>query len=89
MPITFDDDDLGYDRDIYHDGLVISLTISNYLLKCVVVDNGNSTNVFMNDALEDMGIGERDILRKSTVFVEFSGEAKHTMAKVMLPTYAK
>ncbi|XP_057247381.1 uncharacterized protein LOC130589811 [Beta vulgaris subsp. vulgaris] len=55
MPITFDDADLGDDRDIHHDGLVISLTVSNCLLKRVLVDNGSSANILMRGALEDMG----------------------------------
>ncbi|XP_057249388.1 uncharacterized protein LOC104889318 [Beta vulgaris subsp. vulgaris] len=66
MPITFDDADLGDDRDIHHDGLVISLTVSNCLLKRVLVDNGSSANILMRGALEDMGIDERDVIRKST-----------------------
>ncbi|XP_010691918.1 uncharacterized protein LOC104905165 [Beta vulgaris subsp. vulgaris] len=89
MPITFDDDDLTDDRDIHHDGLVISLTVGNCLLKLVLVDNGSSANVLMKDALEYIGIDERDIIRKSTDLVGFSGEAKHTMGEVTLPTYAK
>lgn len=89
MPITFDDDDLGDDKDIHHDGLVISLTVSNCLLKPVLVDNGSSANVLMKDALEDMGLDERDIVRKSTALVRFICEAKHTMGEVTLPTYAK
>ncbi|XP_010682324.3 uncharacterized protein LOC104897199 [Beta vulgaris subsp. vulgaris] len=89
MPITFDDADLGDDRDIHHDGLVISLTVSNCLLKRVLVDNGSSANILMRGALEDMGIDERDVIRKSTVLVGFSGESKHTMGEVTLPTFAK
>ncbi|XP_010679572.1 uncharacterized protein LOC104894903 [Beta vulgaris subsp. vulgaris] len=89
MPVMFDDGDLGDDSDIHHDRLVISLTISNFLLKRVVMDNGSLTNFLMKDALEDMGIDERDIIRKSTVLVGFSGEAKRTMGELTLPTYAK
>lgn len=90
MRITFDDDDLGDEKDIHHDGLVISLTVGNCLLKRVLVVNGSSCNVLMKDAIEAMGINERDIIRKSTVHVGFSGEAKYTMEEVMtLPTYAK
>ncbi|XP_010687261.1 uncharacterized protein LOC104901388 [Beta vulgaris subsp. vulgaris] len=89
MPITFDDADLGDERDIHHDGLVISLTISNCLLKRVLVDNGSLASILMRGALEDMGIDERDVIRKSTVLVGFSGESKHTMGEVTLPTFAK
>ncbi|XP_010677959.1 uncharacterized protein LOC104893542 [Beta vulgaris subsp. vulgaris] len=89
MPITFDDADLDDDRDVHHDGLVISLTVSNCLLKRVLVDNGSSANILMCGALEDMGIDERDVIRKSTILFGFSGESKHTMGEVMLPTFAK
>ncbi|XP_057246818.1 uncharacterized protein LOC104908818 [Beta vulgaris subsp. vulgaris] len=89
MPITFDNADLGDDRDIHHDDLVISLTVSNCLLKRVLMDNGSSANILMRGALEDMGIDERDVIRKSTVLVGFSRESKHTMGEVTLPTFAK
>lgn len=51
MPITFDDDVLGDDRYIHHNALVISRTVSNYLLQRVLVSNGSSTNVLIKDAL--------------------------------------
>ncbi|XP_057251670.1 uncharacterized protein LOC130591775 [Beta vulgaris subsp. vulgaris] len=69
MPITFDDADLGDDRDIHHDGLFSKHPDER--------------------RLEDMGIDERDVIRKSTVLVGFSGESKHTMGEVTLPTFAK
>ena len=51
MPITFDDDVLANDKYIHHNGLVISLTFSNCLLKCVLVSNGSSTDILIKDAL--------------------------------------
>lgn len=43
----------------------------------------------MREALDDMGIYERDVVQKSTVSVGFNGESKHTMGEVTLSTYAK
>lgn len=50
MSITFDDDDMCNEE--HHDGLVIYLTVSNCLLRHMLVDGGNSTNILFKNALE-------------------------------------
>ncbi|XP_021747717.1 uncharacterized protein LOC110713576 [Chenopodium quinoa] len=88
MVLAFDECDLGDYREEHHDSLVISLTIGNCLLKRVLVDRGSSSNVLFKSTLEDMGIDARDIVRKSTVIVGFSGEALNTSGEIVLPTFA-
>lgn len=36
-----------------------------------------------------MGLNDRDITKKSTVLVDFSGEAQQTVADITLPTFGK
>lgn len=50
MSITFDDNDVCGEE--HHDGLVISLTVSNCLLRHVLVDDGSSTNILFKNFLE-------------------------------------
>ncbi|XP_057248019.1 uncharacterized protein LOC125492543 [Beta vulgaris subsp. vulgaris] len=68
MAITFDDDDV---CDVeHHDGLVISLTVSNYLLKRVLVDEGATYQRLVNQMFKDqlgdtIGVHIDDMLVKS------------------------
>lgn len=56
----------------------------------VFVDNGSSTNVLMLEAPKEMGLNlEKDVTKKSTVLVGFSGEGKITFGEVTLPVYAQ
>ena len=55
MAITFNDDDVCEAQ--HYDGLVISLTVRNCLLK--LVDGGSSTNILFKSALEGMGLCEK------------------------------
>ncbi|XP_021861050.2 uncharacterized protein [Spinacia oleracea] len=74
----------------HHDGLVISIPVGNCMIKRVLFDNGSSTNVMMLDALKEMGLNPNtDVIKKSTVLIGFSGEAKTTFGEVTLPVYAQ
>ncbi|XP_010677746.1 uncharacterized protein LOC104893348 [Beta vulgaris subsp. vulgaris] len=88
MTISFDEEDGDEEAD-HHDGLVVSLTISNSLMKRVLIDNGSSANIIFKSALESMGLQEADILKKATVLFIFNGEPATTLGEIILPTYAK
>ena len=85
--ITFDDSE-AQDLGDHHDGLVISLSISNCLIRRVLIDTGSSTNLLTLDALKGMGLSEDDLTRNSTPLVGFSGEVKYTLGEVVLTMYA-
>ncbi|XP_021867041.2 uncharacterized protein [Spinacia oleracea] len=89
MSITFDDSDSTNAQQEHHDGLVISLPIGNALIKRILIDNGNSANVLFLEALQEMGLEEKNIVRRSTVLVGFSGESLRTIGEISLPTYAE
>ncbi|XP_056695513.1 uncharacterized protein [Spinacia oleracea] len=89
MIITFDDSDSTDTQQEHHDGLVISLPIGNALIKRILIDNGSSANVLFLEALQEMGLDEKSIIRRSTVLVGFSGESLRTVGEISLPTYAE
>ncbi|XP_056694810.1 uncharacterized protein [Spinacia oleracea] len=89
MAITFDDSDSVDTQREHHDGLVISLPIGNALIKRILIDNGGSVNVLFLEALHEMGLEEKNIVRRSTVLVGFSGESLRTVGEISLPTYAE
>lgn len=81
---TFDDDDVWENE--HHDGLVILLTVSNCLLKWVIVDGGSLANILFKSALVGIGLDERGMTNKSTVLV---GDTQQTLGEIVFPTYAK
>ncbi|XP_056691861.1 uncharacterized protein [Spinacia oleracea] len=89
MIITFDDSDSTDIIQEHHDGLVISLPIGNALIKRILIDNGSSANVLFLEALQEMGLDEKSIIRRLTVLVGFSGESLRTVGEISLPTYAE
>ncbi|XP_056690148.1 uncharacterized protein [Spinacia oleracea] len=86
MSITFDDSDSVDAHQEHHEGLVIALPIGNTLIKRILIDNGSSANV---QALQEMRLAEKNIVRRSTIFVRISGELMRTVAEISLPTYAE
>ncbi|XP_056697946.1 uncharacterized protein [Spinacia oleracea] len=89
-PISFDESEAGDISDKHTDGLVISIPVGNCMIRRVLVDNGRSTNVMMLDALKEMGMNpDTDVVKKSTVLIGFSGEAKTTFRELTFPVYAQ
>ncbi|XP_021769900.1 uncharacterized protein LOC110734163 [Chenopodium quinoa] len=86
LSIVFEESDA---MEEHHDGLVISLPVGNCLIKRILVDNGSSANIIILDTVKHMNINEKDIIKKSTMLVGFSGETKKTIGEITLPTYAK
>ncbi|XP_056685664.1 uncharacterized protein [Spinacia oleracea] len=89
ISITFDDSDSVDVQQEHHDGLVISLPIGNALIKRILIENGSSANVLFLEGLQEMGLEEKNIVRRSTVLVGFSGESLQTVGEISLPTYAE
>ena len=73
----------------HQDALVISLTVSNCLVKRILVDNGSSYNIIFQAAYKDLGLEESALTRRITPLIGFSGEVKQTAGEVTLPMYAE
>lgn len=89
QPITFDESNAQGLMDHQHDGLVISLSITNTLVRRVLINTGSSTNLIMLDTVRVMGLSESDIVKKSMVLVGFNGGAEHIVGEIVLPSYAR
>ncbi|XP_074377880.1 uncharacterized protein LOC141719400 [Apium graveolens] len=87
--LMFDESDKRSIRETQQDGLVISLPMGNCLIKRILVDNGSAANIMILSTLKQIGLVERDIIKKYTTLVGFSGETKRTMGEITLPTYAQ
>lgn len=71
--LMFDEIDREHVTEPQHDSLVISLLIDNCLIKRILVDNGSAKNIMMLNMLNQMGLAESDMVKKTTTFVGFSG----------------
>ncbi|XP_023758741.1 uncharacterized protein LOC111907173 [Lactuca sativa] len=85
--IMFDETDMLDVQDPHHNGLLITLYIANHFVRRLLVDGGSSVNIILVDALKIMSILESEIVTRSSVLIDFSGETKHTISKIKLPIY--
>ncbi|XP_010445888.1 PREDICTED: uncharacterized protein LOC104728627 [Camelina sativa] len=63
----------------HHDALVIQLTVTNFLMKRILINNGSSTNILYMQAYKELGLDEEGLRRKSIQLVGFSGEVKQSV----------
>ena len=87
--LTFDESDREHVAEPQHDSLVISLSVGNCLIRRILVDNGSAANIMMLGTLQQMGLTEDDMVKRTTTLVGFSGETKRTVGEITLPTYAQ
>jgi hypothetical protein len=58
----------------YDDALVVTLTVANHAIHCILVDNGSSTDILYWPAFQQMGV-ERDKIKPfGSPLVGFGGE---------------
>ncbi|KAH6780217.1 hypothetical protein C2S52_011454 [Perilla frutescens var. hirtella] len=73
----------------HHDALVISVLISNCMIKRTLIDGGSSTNVIFLSTLKGMQVPEANIIKKWMTLIGFSGEHKATIDEITLPVYTE
>ena len=56
----------------HHDTLVISLTVANFLVERILVDNGSSGNIILQAAYKDLGLEQSALTRRITPLIGFS-----------------
>ena len=72
--IVFTDKDF---KGVYHphdDALVVSMTIANYNVRRILVDNGSSANILYWDTFKQMGIAKEKLDPAPTPLLGFAGE---------------
>ncbi|XP_012832911.1 PREDICTED: uncharacterized protein LOC105953778 [Erythranthe guttata] len=73
--ITFSDDDLEGPCGEHNDALIISASISNYLVKKILEDGGSSADIIYYGAFEKLGIANAKLAPVKTPLVGFAGHA--------------
>ncbi|XP_074277471.1 uncharacterized protein LOC141601103 [Silene latifolia] len=86
--VTFDETDAKSDPEQHHDALIITFPIGNCEVRKILVDTESSINLIMLETLKGMGFSEKDLAKKAVPLVGFSGETKHSLGEIVIPTYA-
>ncbi|KAF2536295.1 hypothetical protein F2Q68_00021317 [Brassica cretica] len=73
----------------HHNALVISLTVMNLLVKRMLVDNRDSTNMIFLDIYNDLGLHKDIMTRKATPQVSFNRKVKNALDEVTLHVYTE
>lgn len=74
--LVFDETDREQVNEPRHDSLVISLPVGNCLIKRVMIDNGSAAKIMTKSTLQEIGLAESDMIKKTTILVGFSDETK-------------
>ncbi|KAI3742755.1 hypothetical protein L1987_60450 [Smallanthus sonchifolius] len=74
--ISFDEGDRDDVKDPHHDGLVITLCITNHFIRRILIDGGSSVNIIQLEVLKSMGIPDSEIISKSSVLAGMIKEVK-------------
>ncbi|XP_012846973.1 PREDICTED: uncharacterized protein LOC105966948 [Erythranthe guttata] len=82
--VTFSDDDLKGPSGEHNDALVISASISNYLVNKILVDGGSSADIIYYDAFEKLGIANAKLAPVKTPLVGFTGHAVEAVGEISL-----
>ena len=83
--IAFDDDDLEGTIQPDDDALVVITRISGFLVKRVMVDQGNRADVMYTDLFRGLGLKNEDLSKYSTPLVRFDGKMVIPEGQISLP----
>ncbi|XP_074300442.1 uncharacterized protein LOC141631704 [Silene latifolia] len=87
--VTFNETDAQNTPEQHHDARIITLPIGNSEVRKILVDTGSSVNLIMLETLKGMEFSEKDLAKKEVPLVGFSGETKHSLGEIVIPTYAE
>ena len=83
--ITFTDENVERVHHPYDDAIVITLLISDYTTRRVLVDNGSSVDILYYPALQQMRLGRDQLYLVNSPLVGFGGMKVQPVGTIMLP----
>ncbi|XP_074298381.1 uncharacterized protein LOC141629252 [Silene latifolia] len=86
--VTFDETDAQSAPEQHHDALIITLPIGNCEVMKIIVDTRSSVNLILLETLKGMRFSEKELAKKAIPLFGFSGETKHSLGEIVIPTYA-
>ncbi|XP_057982215.1 uncharacterized protein LOC131167426 [Malania oleifera] len=82
--ITFNEEDEEGVQQSHGDALVVSLLVTHYKVRWVLIDNGSLANIIFWSVLQEMKIGKERLKSISTPLVGFGGDVVHPMGMITL-----
>ena len=73
LTISFDEEDLEGTIQPHDDALVVTVRISGFLVKRVMIDQRSGTDVMYLDLVKGLGIKNQDLTKYDTPLVSFDG----------------
>ena len=73
MPISFDEEDLEGMIQPHDDALVVTMRISGFLVKRVMIDQGSEADVMYPNLFEGLGLKNQDFTKYDMLLVSFDG----------------
>ena len=84
-PIAFNDDDLERTSQPHDDALVVTVRINSFIVKRVMVDQGNGTDVMYPDLFRGFGLKKEDLSKYDMPLVGFDGQVVIPEGQISLP----
>ncbi|XP_050280914.1 uncharacterized protein LOC126721881 [Quercus robur] len=84
-PISFDDDDLEGMIQPHDDALVVTARINGFLVKKVMVYQGNGADVMYLDLFRGLGLKNEDLMKHTSPLVGFDGKVVIPERQISLP----
>ena len=83
---------LGYISNIqtpHNNVIIISMTIANYDVKIILVDNGSSADILFYDTFQRMKLSTNRLTKVNTPLVRFFRDSIIMEGKIILPAIAR
>ena len=72
-PLAFDDDDLEGTIQLHDDALVVTARVNSFIVKRVMIDQGNGVDMMYPDLFKGLGLKNEDLSKYDTPLVGFDG----------------
>ena len=84
-PIAFNDDDLEGTIQQHDDALVVATRINGFIVKRVLIDQGNGAEVMYPDFFKRLSLKNEDLFKYDTPLMGFDGRMVILEGQILLP----
>jgi hypothetical protein len=85
VPITFTEEDFKLKSAIHNDAMVIEVNIAGWIIRKVLVDNGNSTDILFLKTFEKIYLSQHMLHPSEYPLQDFRGKPIKPLGKISLP----
>ncbi|XP_028122979.1 uncharacterized protein LOC114320083 [Camellia sinensis] len=71
-------------QTLHNDGLMITLRIRNFDIRCILIDQGSSIEIMYYDAFKQLKLSDKDLAPATSPLVGFNSQPEWPMEKIIL-----